>query len=137
MTPLASHPPAPLKSRHFLCTMWPAGFELANSPSCVISSTTAPHSHLCLYFVLIRIYYTKPSVNCLFDTLNEFKLKSCQPQSSITFRDLQVLFWQFSHPRSFTKNLNLTLSCARSMTHGKAQSFAVWLCLAQVKHLFF
>jgi len=61
MTPPASHPPAPLKSRHFLCTMWPAGFELANSPSCVISSTTAPHSHLCLYYIFFphRLYWTE------------------------------------------------------------------------------
>ena len=61
MTPPVSHPPAPLKSRHFLCTMWPAGFELANSPSCVISSTTAPHSHLCLYYIFFphRLYWTE------------------------------------------------------------------------------
>ena len=35
-------------------------------------------------------YYTKPSVNCLFETLNEFKLKSCQLQRFITLRDLQL-----------------------------------------------
>jgi hypothetical protein len=38
-------------------------------------------------------YYTKPSVYCLRETLNEFKFKNCQLQSFITFRDLQLLFW--------------------------------------------
>jgi len=33
-------------------------------------------------------YYTKPRVYCLFEALNEFKLKSCQLQSFIIFRDL-------------------------------------------------
>ena len=39
----------------------------------------------------------------MFETLNEFKLKSCQLQSFITFQDLQLLFWKFFHPKLFTK----------------------------------
>ena len=39
----------------------------------------------------------------MFETLNKFKLKSCQLQSFITFRDLQLSFCKFLHPRSFTK----------------------------------
>ena len=39
----------------------------------------------------------------MFETLNEFKLKSCQLQSFITFRDLQLSFWKFLHPKPFTK----------------------------------
>jgi hypothetical protein len=52
---------------------------------------------------LVPKYYTKPSVNCLFEVLNEFKLKSYQLQSFISFRDLHFLFRKFFHPRSFTK----------------------------------
>jgi len=40
------------------------------------------------FFSSILIYYIKPEVNCLFETLNEFKSKSGQLQSFITFRDL-------------------------------------------------
>jgi len=60
---------------------------------------------LSLVFILrfSPTYYTKPSVNCLFEPLNDFKLKSCQLESFITFRDLQLSFWLFPHPRSFTK----------------------------------
>jgi hypothetical protein len=48
-------------------------------------------------------YYTNPCVICLFDVLNDFKSKSCQLQSFITFRDEQLSYWSFLHPRSFTK----------------------------------
>ena len=36
-------------------------------------STTAPLCDLCLETVLVPTYYTKPSANCLFKVLNEFK----------------------------------------------------------------
>ena len=49
------------------------------------------------------VYYTKPRVNCLFEALNEFKSKSGQLQSFISFRDLQFSFRKFFHPRSFEK----------------------------------
>ena len=39
----------------------------------------------------------------MFEVLNDVKLKSCQLQSFITFRDLQLSFWKFLHPRLFTK----------------------------------
>ena len=41
-------------------------------------------------------YYTKLSVNCLFEVLNEFKSKSCQLKNFITFRDLHFTFINFS-----------------------------------------
>ena len=64
-----------------------------------------------LYLTLICVYigfwfhsrYTNLSLNYLFEALNEFKWKSCQLKSFITFRDLQLSFWQYLHPRSFTK----------------------------------
>jgi hypothetical protein len=37
-------------------------------------------------------YYTKSSVNYLFEALNEFKSKGCQLQSFITFLNLQLSF---------------------------------------------
>ena len=49
------------------------------------------------------VYYTKPRVNYLFEALNEFKSKSGQLQSFISFRDLQFSFRKFFHPRSFEK----------------------------------
>ena len=49
------------------------------------------------------VYYTKPRVNCLFEALNEFKSKSGQLQSFISFRDLQFSFRKFFHPWSFEK----------------------------------
>ena len=45
----------------------------------------------------------KLRVNCLFEALNEFKSKSGQLQSFITFWDLQFSFSKFFHPRSFEK----------------------------------
>ena len=45
----------------------------------------------------------KLRVNCLFEALNEFKSKSGQLQSFITFWDLQFSFSNFFHPRSFEK----------------------------------
>ena len=45
----------------------------------------------------------KLRVNCLFEALNEFKSKSGQLQSFITFFDLQFSFSKFFHPRSFEK----------------------------------
>ena len=49
------------KSRHFLCTMRPAGFKPATSLSRVTSSTTAPHYHLCLYYIFFPhiLYWTE------------------------------------------------------------------------------
>jgi hypothetical protein len=38
----------------------------------------------------------------LFGVLNDYKSKSCQLQSFITFRDEQLPYWSFIHPRSFT-----------------------------------
>jgi hypothetical protein len=38
-----------------------------------------------------------------FEVVNEFKRRSCQLQSFITFVVIQLLFWYFSHPRSFAK----------------------------------
>ena len=40
---------------------------------------------------------------CLFEALNEFKSKSGELQSFVTFRDLQFSFRKFFHPRSFEK----------------------------------
>jgi hypothetical protein len=48
-------------------------------------------------------YYTNTCVICLLEVLNDFKSKSCQLQSFITFRDEQLSYWSFLHPRSFTK----------------------------------
>jgi hypothetical protein len=91
------------KSRHFSRATQPVGFEPATSPSRVTPSTTAPHCYLHLDSVLVPTYYTKPSVNCLFEALNEFKLKSYQQQSFITFRDIQLLFRKFLRPKLFIK----------------------------------
>jgi hypothetical protein len=41
--------------------------------------------------------------NHIFPYINDFKCKSCQLESCITFEDLQLLFWAFLHPRSFEK----------------------------------
>ena len=38
-----------------------------------------------------------------FQVVNDLNWKSCQLQSFITFRDLQLSFWLFLHPMSFTK----------------------------------
>ena len=83
--------------------MWLVGFELTTSPSCVCCSTTALHCHLCLNSLFILIYCTKLRVNYLFEALNEFKSKSGQLQSFITFGDLQFSFMKFFHPRPFEK----------------------------------
>ena len=53
--------------------------------------------------VSTSVYYTKPRVNYLFEALTEFKSKSGQLQSFISFRDLQFSFRKFFHPRSFEK----------------------------------
>ena len=42
-------------------------------------------------------------MNDLFHILNEFKLKNCQLQSFITFKDLKLSFWYFLHLMLFTK----------------------------------
>ena len=60
------------KKMNFMAT-WPARFEPETSRCARTSSTTTPHSHLCLDSVLVPIYYTKPSVNYMFEALNEFK----------------------------------------------------------------
>jgi hypothetical protein len=65
--------------------------------------TATLQCHLCLDSVLVPTYYTKLTVNCLFEALNEFKSKRCQQQRFITFRDQQLLFRKFLHPKSFTK----------------------------------
>jgi hypothetical protein len=44
------------------------------------------HTLICVHIqFLFFSYYTALSVNYFFETLNVFKLKSCQLQSSITF----------------------------------------------------
>ena len=72
----------------------------------------------------------------MFETLNEFKLKSCQLQSFITFRDLQLSFWKFLHPRLFTKfEVHFGVCHGHTAKH-KAQGFAVCLDLAHRKPFF-
>ena len=74
------------------------------SPSRETSYTTLHHILTYVYIPFsFPTYYSKSSVNFLFEALNEFKLKICQLQSFITFRDLQLSFWFFPHLRSFTK----------------------------------
>ena len=48
-------------------------------------------------------FFVCKTVNDLFEVLNKFKSKSCQIQSFTTFWDLQLSFWYFLHPMSFTK----------------------------------
>jgi hypothetical protein len=69
-------------------------------PSPETSSTTTPHTHMQFWFYSD---YTTPSVNMFFETLNGFKLRTCQLQSFITFWDLQLLCWAFFHLKSFMK----------------------------------
>jgi hypothetical protein len=56
--------------------------------------------HITLTYIYIRFwfltYYPKLCLNWLFEALNKFKWKSCQLQSFITFRDLQLSFCSFS-----------------------------------------
>jgi hypothetical protein len=59
------------------------------------------------------VLYLGQNFGCSFCWQDDFKLKSCQLQSFITFRDLQLLFWLFLHPKSFEKfclqNLEISL----------------------------
>ena len=66
-TPPASHPPALPKSK------------VAAFFAHYAAGGIRTHDLLLtrLYFISFSTYYTKPSVNCLFEALNEFKLKSC------------------------------------------------------------
>ena len=82
--------------------MWIDG--MASLPSASIKT-------LGKYFFHFSFFVCK-IVNSLFEVLNKFKLKGCQIQSFITFRDLQLLFFLFPQPNLFT-NLNLTLPCIR------------------------
>jgi len=74
----------------------------------------------------------------LFETINEFKLKSCQLQSFITFRDLQLSFWKFLHPRLFMK---FEVHFAVCQIWGTRQSFVLcrvpWSGTRQTFFLFF
>ena len=71
-------------------------------------------------------YYTKPSINYLFEILNECKSKSCQLKSFITIWDLQLLSLPFPHPRSFTK---FKSHLVMYQIYGTWQSLAFAVCL--------
>ena len=104
--PPASHSSAPSKSQvvAFFVRYAAGGIRTLNlSLACNLLYNWTTHSFVSILYFLSPTYYTKLSVNYLFEALNEFKLKSCQLQSSITFWDLRLLFWLFSHPKSFTK----------------------------------
>jgi hypothetical protein len=50
----------------------------------------------CVYIgLLFPAYYTKPSINWLFEPLNEFKWKSCQLQSLLLFEIYNFHFGSF------------------------------------------
>jgi len=50
----------------------------------------------------LSTYYTKLSVNWSFEALR-IQIKKLSTKTFHNFRDLQLSFWLFSHPRSFTK----------------------------------
>jgi hypothetical protein len=56
---------------------------------------------LSLYSFKFLTFCTNLSVNWSFDNLNGFKGKTCQLQSFIPFKDLQLSFRKFLHPRFF------------------------------------
>ena len=95
--PLPSHPPAPSKSQfaalfvQYSCATRRCG----SNPRPLLALLYYYTTHSCIYSIIFPTYYTKPSVNSLFEIINKFKSKSYRLQSFITFRDLQFSFWLF------------------------------------------
>jgi len=92
--------PATCPCGHFPCKVcvlhgqWDSNLQ---PPPRALASLLLRHTLTCVYTLFsFPTYYTKLRVNCLFEALNEFKLKSCQQQNFITFSDLQLSFWLFS-----------------------------------------
>ena len=104
-TPPASHTPVPSKLQVVTFFAHHAAGKIRTHDISLTCNLLYHYTTQSLVSILhfSPTYYTKPRVYCLFEALNEFKLKSCQLQSFITFRDLQLSFWKFLHPKPFTK----------------------------------
>jgi hypothetical protein len=98
--------PASCKSQIFHVkshATWLPGFEpVTLVPGIPSSNHSTQNSLMCILF-RFTTYYPKSSINWLFEALNEFKWKSCQLQSFLTFWDLQLLFFMFVYRRWFKK----------------------------------
>jgi len=89
-TPPASHTPIPSKLQVVTFFAHHAAGKIRTHDLSLTCNLLYHYTTQSLVSILhfFPTYYTKPRVYCLFEALNEFKLKSCQLQSFIIFRDL-------------------------------------------------
>jgi hypothetical protein len=65
--------------------------------------TTPPQNKLCPHDILFPLLLSSSDFQMKFGTLNKFKEKCYQLQTSITFRGLQIWLWSFLRLWSFDK----------------------------------
>jgi hypothetical protein len=67
---------------------------------------------------------------------NDFKLKSCELQSYITFRDLQLLFWSLLHPKYLTTTTQslVTIEYIDSLSINSIKSYGIYLDIQTISN---
>jgi hypothetical protein len=88
------------KSRYFLRALQPPALEPPTSSFMCWSPNHSTYKTLILLGYSSSLFYPTLVLKCVFRILNEFKWKSYQLQSFISFWYLQLWFWSFFHPRS-------------------------------------
>ena len=107
--------------------MRPAGFEPATSPSHVTFSTTARHTHFCLYSIFFpNILYWTESKLVVWGP----KRMQIKKLSTIKFHNFSrsTTFILVVSPSKIVYKMKFTLQCVRSRAHGKTLLCRVSWC---------